>query len=142
MTRRKRSSKILEKAERRVSAMRSISETLDLGNGLTIASFTALIGEARTTLAEYNKALSGIDKIYNDVQEVEQKLGDLSELMLLGVVSKYGKNSDQYEMAGGVRKSDRRRSSRTSESGASTGVSNGANNGTVSNGTVKSAAVF
>ncbi len=29
--------------------------------------------------------------------------------MLLGVASRYGKNSDEYEMAGGTRKSNRRK---------------------------------
>jgi hypothetical protein len=39
-------------------------------------------------------------------------LGELSEKMLIGVAFKYGKDSREYEMAGGVRKSERvRRSS-------------------------------
>lgn len=34
---------------------------------------------------------------------------DYSERILLGVAMKYGKNSDEYEMAGGIRKSERKR---------------------------------
>jgi hypothetical protein len=30
--------------------------------------------------------------------------------MLVGVAAKYGKNSNEYKMAGGVRKADRKRS--------------------------------
>jgi hypothetical protein len=57
--------------------------------------------------------LSKVDQSYNDMMAAEQTLSDLSELMLLGVASKYGKNSNEYEMAGGVRKSDRKRSTRS-----------------------------
>ncbi|BAZ67792.1 hypothetical protein NIES4106_25490 [Fischerella sp. NIES-4106] len=40
-------------------------------------------------------------------------MGDISERMLTGVACKYGKDSSEYEMAGGVRKSDRVRKSTT-----------------------------
>jgi hypothetical protein len=33
--------------------------------------------------------------------------------MLAGVAAKYGKDSDEYEKAGGVRKSERKRPTRT-----------------------------
>ncbi|MHC5599596.1 MAG: hypothetical protein ACYTXC_27285 [Nostoc sp.] len=33
----------------------------------------------------------------------------ITEHMLLSVAAKYGKNSDEYKMAGGVRRSDRKR---------------------------------
>ena len=36
-------------------------------------------------------------------------LADLSERMLAGVASQFGRDSDAYEKAGGTRKSDRRR---------------------------------
>ncbi|HEY9698668.1 MAG TPA: hypothetical protein V6D10_15505 [Trichocoleus sp.] len=112
MSRRKRSSKTLEKAERRLAGLKSINSSLDLGNGLTVESYTTRIEDARAKLESYNTALSSVDKAYNDILEAERVLGDLSEHMLLGVASKFGKSSDEYEMAGGVRKTSRRRSNR------------------------------
>ena len=45
----------------------------------------------------------------NDVIKTELALKDLSERMLMGVGSKFGKDSDEYEMAGGVRKSEHKK---------------------------------
>jgi len=112
MARRKRSSKALEKADRRIASLRSINPDLNLGNGLTVDVYTNLITDMRDKLAAYNTVLSTVDKAYNDMLVIEQKLGDYSELLLLGVATKFGKNSDEYEMAGGVKKSDRKRSTR------------------------------
>jgi hypothetical protein len=113
MSRRKRASKVLEKAERRASSLKSISTTLDLNNGLTLDNFSVMIDDVRSKVSDYNAVLSKVDQSYNDMMAAEQTLSDLSELMLLGVASKYGKNSNEYEMAGGVRKSDRKRSTRS-----------------------------
>ncbi|XHX79222.1 MAG: hypothetical protein RBJ76_04625 [Stenomitos frigidus ULC029] len=112
MARRKRSSKVLEKADRRIASLRSISLDLNLGNGLTVDTYTNLITDTRDKLAAYNTVLSTVDKAYNDLLLSEQKLGDYSELLLLGVATKFGKSSDEYEMAGGVKKSERKRSAR------------------------------
>lgn len=109
MARRKKSSKVLERAERRIASLRSISSTLNVGEGLTIEVYTQQIEDVRTKLAAYNTALSVVDQAYNATLQSEQVLADLSEHMLLGVATKYGKSSDEYEMAGGVRKTDRKR---------------------------------
>ncbi|MBD1873732.1 hypothetical protein H6F75_09580 [Nodosilinea sp. FACHB-131] len=45
----------------------------------------------------------------NAVKEAELVMRDYSERILLSVATRYGKDSDEYEMAGGVRKSDRKR---------------------------------
>lgn len=112
MSRRKRSSRVLDHADRRLAAMRSISLALDLGNGLTLEAYTEMVTDLRLKLGEYNTVLSKVDQVYNDLLTVERTLADFSEQMLLGVGSKYSKNSNEYEMAGGVRKVDRKRRSR------------------------------
>lgn len=109
MSRRKRSSAILNKAELRIAALKSIDTSLDLGNGLTVQSFSEVIEDTRQQLEAYNTALSTVDQTRNIVAENEKILAELCERMLAGVASKYGKNSDEYQMAGGVRKSDRKR---------------------------------
>ncbi|BAZ49860.1 hypothetical protein NIES4103_24730 [Nostoc sp. NIES-4103] len=48
------------------------------------------------------------------IVENEQDLADYSEKMLRGIAYKYGSNSHEYQMAGGIRKSDRKRTARQS----------------------------
>jgi hypothetical protein len=105
----KRSSKTLQKAEQREAGLQSISSDLDLGNGLTLETYSALIQTLRLEVAAYNAALSNIDDLTRQIRSTEQKLRDLSEQMLLGVAAKYGKNSREYGKAGGVPKSEYRR---------------------------------
>jgi hypothetical protein len=109
MPRRKRTSPILNKAEKRSVAIRSISETLDMGNGLSIENYAEQIQALRQLMDEYNMILSQLDRVTNDIIGAEKSLNDLSELMLMGVATTYGKDSNEYEMAGGVRKSERKR---------------------------------
>lgn len=108
MARRKRTSKVLEKAERRLASMSSIDPNLDLGDELTLAGFSTLIETMRTTENAYNSALSSLDKLYREMLETERELADMAEHMLLGVATRYGKSSVEYGMAGGVPKNQRR----------------------------------
>ncbi|QKQ73682.1 hypothetical protein FBB35_10330 [Nostoc sp. TCL240-02] len=104
MARPKRNSSVLEKADRRIESLQSISVALDFGEGLTIQAYNATINDLRSKLAAYNTALSSIDKLTDDVKNAEQAVIAMSEKMLLGVGSRYGKTSQEYEMAGGVRR--------------------------------------
>lgn len=115
MARLKRSSQVLEKAERRCAGLKSISETLDLGEGLSLENYLVLIDGLRSQLASYNESLSIVDRAAGIVQDTEQQLKTLSERMLIAVAAKYGKDSYEYEMAGGTRKSDRKRPTRRSQ---------------------------
>jgi len=108
MARRKRSSLTLERAERRAAGMRSIQADLDLGNGMTVEAYTAAVEAMRNTQNKYNTLLSSVDQAYNDMLAMEKNLAELSERMLSAVGVKYGRNSTEYEMAGGVRRSERR----------------------------------
>ncbi|MBW4693057.1 MAG: hypothetical protein KME27_14990 [Lyngbya sp. HA4199-MV5] len=109
MARRKRTSPVLAKAVRRMAGMTSINPNLDVGNGLTLPSFSTLIETMRTRENAYNSALSNLDKLYREMLETERDLGDMAEHMLLGVATKYGKSSVEYGMAGGVPKNQRRK---------------------------------
>jgi hypothetical protein len=108
MARQKKVSTIIEKAQQRLTALSSIDPKLDLGNSLTVTAYQAEVTAARAKLEAYNTLLSKVDEAYNAFQLSEKSLRDLSERMLAGVASKYGKDSSQYEMAGGVRKSERK----------------------------------
>ena len=109
MSRRKRTSILLEKAERRAAAMQSIDDKLDLGHGMTLEVFKASLENLRQRQNSYNTLLSSVDQAYNQLLEDERSLGELAEKMLIAVKVKYGRDSHEYEMAGGVRKSERRR---------------------------------
>jgi len=117
MSRQKRISRILDKAEVRAAGLRSIDPALVLGQGLSLEEFNELIEEMRDCLANYNTVLANADKARNEVVDMERKLGNISEHMLLGVATKYGKNSNEYEMAGGVRKDRRKRKMSSAKEG-------------------------
>lgn len=112
MSRLKRgSSLVVEMAAKRLAGLESIGLDLDLGNGLTVPAFKTALSDAQSKLAGYNTLLSQVDEASNVYQVAEDKVRDLSERMLAGVAARFGRDSDQYEMAGGTRKSERRRSS-------------------------------
>ena len=109
MARQKKVSSHIEKAQQRLAALTAISATLDLGNTLTLVKFRTDVTAVQAKQDAYNALLSQVDQAYNDLQTTEKAIRDLSERMLIGVASKYGKDSNEYEMAGGVRKSERKR---------------------------------
>lgn len=113
MARAKRTSTALLKAECRASAMGSIKPNLDMGNGMTLTSFWADIDNLRDRQKQYNELLSKVDQLYNEMLNAEKALAEKSERMLNAVAVVYGRNSSEYEMAGGKRRSERRRSSRS-----------------------------
>jgi hypothetical protein len=117
MARIKRTSAAADKATTRAAALSSISPALDLGNGLTLAAYNLAIADIAASntgkLALYNAALSTVDGQLNDLQAAEKALNTLGETMLTGVGVKYGKDSNEYEKAGGVRTSERKKPVRT-----------------------------
>lgn len=115
MPRPKRSSKVLDRAERRSAAIKAIDATLDLGNGHTVDSFNSVIAATRTKLFAYNSSLSTVDAAQTVLVEAEKELMELTAHILLSVAAKYGKDSYEYEMAGGTRRSERKRPVRKTE---------------------------
>jgi hypothetical protein len=112
MARQKKLSEIIEKADQRLTALRSIDTQLDLGGGLTLPAFESQVSAARDALNEYNSLLTEVDAAYNRFQTAEAAVNEFSQRMLAGIGSRYGKDSDQYEQAGGTRKSERKKYTR------------------------------
>lgn len=108
MGRTRRTSKVFEKAQVRSAGIKAINPTLDLGGGLTAVAFDTSVNDVQSKLEEYNQALAAVDQKYNLLIDAEKSLNDLSERMLAGVAARFGKNSSEYEQAGGVRKSERK----------------------------------
>ena len=109
MARRKKTSVMLTKAERRLAGLKSINPKLDLGNGVTTTSFEKEVLALRQTIESYNTLLSQVDNVANEIEQAEKELSVTAENALLGVKIKFGKDSSEYEMAGGTRLRDRRR---------------------------------
>ncbi len=112
MAYKKRSTSHYESAITRLAALKSIDAKMDVGNGLSVAMYETAISDLRSKIDDYNTYLSLVDEKKNQIEDSEKKLQDLSDRMLTGVASKFGKNSDEYEKAGGVKKNDRKRTSK------------------------------
>ncbi|MGV0026577.1 hypothetical protein [Phormidesmis priestleyi] len=119
MPRIKRSSPIIEKADQRLASLQSIDPNLDLSKGFTTQAFADLIETARRRVAAYNTTLSHLDADRAAMVEAEKAVSVFAEKMLIGVAFEYGKESREYEMAGGTRKSQRKRPSRRASEQAS-----------------------
>lgn len=99
----------LEKGITRLAAVKSIDTALDLGSNINVANYETQVNLLSTKLSTYNTALSTIDDLYNDCIAQIAVIKDWNERILTGVATKYGKNSSQYEMAGGKKKSERKK---------------------------------
>ncbi len=108
----KKSSKDFEHAIKRMASVKAIDPTLDLGNGLTVESYQQSIDQVSKAMEAYNTQLSLADSLRSSIKEKEKLLRAFSERMLTGVAAKFGKDSEQYQKAGGTKKSERRRPKR------------------------------
>lgn len=109
---RKTATRIMNAANTRLASLKSIDPSLDLGAGLKVSDFESVINATTGKLEQYNTSLGVSDGYLNEFNAQEKILKDINERMLSGVGSKYGKDSDEYEKAGGVRKSERKKPTR------------------------------
>jgi hypothetical protein len=109
MSLKKRKSKVLEEAQKRLAGLESIDLNLDLGNGLSVATYKTDIQSGIDKLDELNQAKSKHDGLSTEMKVYEKRMRDTSEMILEAVGTKYGHDSEEYVKAGGTRKSDRKR---------------------------------
>ena len=107
----KRESKSLTAAQKRSDGLTAIDSAgaLDLGNGDTHAAYKAQIKAVADAMEAHNTNLALADKSSNHLKAEERKLARLSSKMLTGVKQKFGEDSSEYEQAGGVRESERKK---------------------------------
>ncbi len=108
----KKSSKDFENAIKRMASLKSIDPALDLGNGLSVETYQQSIDQVSSVMEAYNTQLSLADSLSSSLKEKEKLLRSFTERMLTGVAAKFGKDSEQYQKAGGTKKSDRKKSKR------------------------------
>ena len=109
MPQKKKVSPAIAKAKIRISGMKTIDPMLDLGNGMSITSYEAAIQDTEQRIEAYNMAIANVSQLQSSVAEAEAMLAELSERLLSTIAGRYGKKSDQYEMAGGTKRTTRRR---------------------------------
>jgi hypothetical protein len=109
MPQKKKVSPAIAKAKVRISGMKTIDPMLNLGNGMNITAYEMAIQDTEQRIEAYNMAIANVSQLQSSVAEAEAMLAELSERMLSTIAGRYGKKSDQYEMAGGTKRSTRRR---------------------------------
>ncbi|MBE9007329.1 hypothetical protein IQ259_20220 [Fortiea sp. LEGE XX443] len=110
---RTRGSNAVDKAQRRLALLKSIDENLDLGHGLTVEAYTRLIITTRVMLEAHNTLLSNLEESRKTLTQMDKALSEMSERMLSGVATVYGKNSMEYSKAGGSNRKRTKQSSST-----------------------------
>ncbi len=105
----KRNSRVLARAEQRLLGLRAISDTLERDGGVGVAVLAAAIRDCRAALEAYARVHLEAAALLRRITADERAVRDLCERTLAAVVARYGSDSNEYEKAGGVRKSARRR---------------------------------
>ncbi|MBD2201982.1 hypothetical protein H6G33_08235 [Calothrix sp. FACHB-1219] len=112
MARQKLTSRILEKAKARAMGLQAIDPNISFGDACDLQKMMELIETLSQKLDAHNQALEVVDTSTTELNVMEKSLNQLSQRILLGVACRYGNDSSQYKIAGGVRKSDRIRKAR------------------------------
>jgi len=107
MPRKKRTSTVLEKVEQRILSLRSLDPNLHFEDELSLNHLVTLGGQLQNQLDQYNTLLTDLDSAKDSLESLEKTVRENLERLVSAVASRYGKDSREYEMAGGVRKSDR-----------------------------------
>lgn len=131
----KRQSVVLKKASARLQGVQSLYPNLDLGNGLTTQQLAALIELANAQLQDYHLALAEADRARIEFEETEASVSLTASRILSAIAAHYGKDSKEYELAGGKPRSSAKRTKKpetnvaenqNNESSSNTASSNGA----------------
>ncbi len=108
----RKTSRILEEIEVRATGLAAIDPNMDFGDERSLKNIGKKTALLREKLNAYNTALTDADTLRSEIKELEKEMAVLSSEMLLAVAFRYGKDSLEYQKAGGVRRSERiRRSS-------------------------------
>jgi len=117
MARLRRNSPVLETARQRLAGLKAIVPPPNMG-ALTIEGFEADVKQYGDTQASYNLQLATLDDDTNQLDDLEQRLNDLNQRVLAAIKAQYGPDSSEFELVGGVRRSDRKKPARTTKTPA------------------------
>lgn len=135
MARLKRTSAVLDAARKRLSGLKGITPKANLGPNLTDVIYQAKVDSVSALLDAYNQKIAELDQMQNDLQAAEAELNDLNRRILSAGEAQYGPDSNEYEMLGGTRKSERKKPTKKGSGdpdtggGASSGGTSGSGGG-------------
>ena len=118
MARLRRNSPVLKTARQRLDGLKAILPAPDMGKALTIEGFVAEIEAYRARQDSYNLKLATLDDDTNQLDDHEQRLHDLNQRIQAAIKGQYGSDSSEFELLGGVRRSDRKKPARTTKAPA------------------------
>jgi hypothetical protein len=78
-------------------------------NTLSSENYEILVNECSDERNKYNTSLETVDRHSNNLKSSISKLKKMNSEILSGIRSKFGADSTQYEEAGGVRSSERKK---------------------------------
>jgi hypothetical protein len=114
MARRKRTSiNPLEKARQVLAGFKQINPKPDLGTALSAEMYEAEINGYSHDLEAFNGELAAVDDTTNRLDVRRQGLHDLTQRIQAAVKGLYGPDSPEFELVGGLRRSNRKRPVRT-----------------------------
>ena len=108
MSRAKRSSNVLEAARQRLAGLKKISPKPTFAGALSEETYEAESEGYGDEQNAYNGEVAALDERSNRLEARERVLEDLSQRILAGIRSQYGPDSNELELVGGVRRSDRK----------------------------------
>jgi hypothetical protein len=89
-----------------------IGSNPDFGGNLNAAGGQAIVTDLTDELAGYNQDNAALDERQNLIDRKEDGASNWNKSILAAVGAKFGTDSDEYEMVGGTRTSERKRTPR------------------------------
>lgn len=107
--RRKQASEEMKELIQKIAGMKTIDGNFDAGNGVTVAAAEALLARGETGLSNCNQSVAAADDADNVFAGINKEIRAFNKKVLPATGLKYGTDSSEYELVGGVRESERKR---------------------------------
>jgi len=117
MARQKRSSPVISTARIRLAGLKAIKPKPNYGPGLTVEDYEKDILDFEALLSLYNQMNSQMDEMQNQLEAAERLTNDKNKRVLSATAAIYGEDSNEYEMVGGTRLSERKKRGRKKPGG-------------------------
>jgi len=112
MARKKRTSTVLETAQRRLAGLKSIDGDPDHGSTMKRSDFETLITGLSDRLNLYNQHSAQLDQEQNDLDAEEKIVADWSKRWLAATGAKFGTDSNEYRRSAGPARASARKRNR------------------------------
>lgn len=95
------------KARNQFSGLKTINDQFSLHDDINVTTFDDKLKAVENAYSEVNQLKKQQDAKRASLKKLETELNDYTQRVLSGIGSKFGFDSEEYEKAGGVRKSKR-----------------------------------